>query len=197
MSTTMKNDNQKLTIKQEAFAQEVFRTGNQAEAYRIVFPHSRRWKDESVWQSASKLMSKVSPRVAELQGAAAEKAVITRTQWLDEWKALAFTNLPGIINFDKGKMTVTDFAALSDDQRKCIQSFKVKTENEMEWDEISKTMVPVPVQYVEVKLYSKIEALVNIGKALGYDKPAGAGDDEGDGAPVYIGFQQNITVVNR
>lgn len=191
----MKNDKQKLTIKQEAFAQEVFRIGNQAEAYRVVYHHSRRWKDETVWQKASRLMRKVGARVAELQGRAANEAMITRTQWLDEWKALAFTNLPGIINFEKGKMTITEFAELTEDQRKCIQSFKVKTESEMQWDEAEGKMMPVPVQYVEVKLYSKIEALVNIGKALGFDKPQDAGDEE-DGAPVYIGFQQNVQINN-
>ena len=188
----------KLTVKQELFAQEVFRLGDQAKAYRIAYPASLKWKDKTVWSAASTMMAieKVSRRVKELQAQSAAAAVITRTQWLDEWKALAFTNLPGIINFEKGTMTITEFAALTNDQRKCIQTFKVKTENEMQWDETANRMVPVPVQYVEVKLYSKVDALNAIGKALGFDKPED--DDEDDGAAVFIGFQQvnqNITVI--
>ncbi len=187
----------KLTVKQELFAQEVFRLGDQAKAYRIAYPASLKWKNKTVWSAASTIMAieKVSRRVKELQAQSAAAAVITRKQWLDEWRALAFTNLPGIINFERGTMTITEFASLTDEQRKCIQTFKVKTENEMQWDETEGKMIPVPVQYVEVKLYSKIEALVNIGKALGFDKPQDAGDEE-DGAPVYIGFQQNVQINN-
>jgi hypothetical protein len=189
---------EKLTVKQERFAQEMCKLGDQAKAYRIAYPGSQKWKDKTVWSAGSTMMAneKVSRRVKELQALAADAAVITRKQWLEEWRALAFTNLPGIINFERGTMTITEFSCLTDDQRRCIQSFKVKTENEMQWDETANRMVPVPVQYVEVKLYSKVDALNAIGKALGFDKPED--DDEDDGAAVFIGFQQvnqNITVI--
>jgi hypothetical protein len=93
-------------------------------------------------------------------------------------------------------MSIADFSTLSDAQRKCIQSFKVKTETAMVLDDQGKPSY-TPVQTVEVKLYSKIEALREIGKALGFgegNKRSNAGDDD-DCGTVYIGFQQNVTMI--
>ena len=42
-----------LTPKQESFAAELAKGKTQAEAYRIAFPESLKWKDESIWQRAS------------------------------------------------------------------------------------------------------------------------------------------------
>jgi phage terminase small subunit len=159
----------KLTIKQETFAQEVFRTSNQADAYRIVFPGSRNWKDESVWQKASKLMSKVGPRVAELQAAAAKRAEITVDRVLNESAKLASTILPGIVKFDGARMSVADFDSLMPEQLACIQSFKVNTEQVMELDESGKPTF-TPVNVVEVKLYSKLAALDKLAEFLGIGK---------------------------
>lgn len=71
-----------VTPRQEEFAQEVANGHSQAEAYRIVFPNSRKWKDQAVHVNASKMMARtnVALRVAELRADLAKKALWTREQ---------------------------------------------------------------------------------------------------------------------
>ena len=62
----------------ERFAQLVAKGVSQADAYRECYPHAKKWKPSSVWESASKLCAKVHPRVQTLQQAAAKETVLTR-----------------------------------------------------------------------------------------------------------------------
>ena len=62
----------------EAFARMLMEGRSQADAYRELFPVSRRWKADSVHEKASKLAAKVRPRVAELQQEGVSKAILTR-----------------------------------------------------------------------------------------------------------------------
>lgn len=57
-----------LTLKQEAFVQELVKDKSQREAYRIAYPRSQAWKDKTVDEAASRLFknSKVSARHKEL-----------------------------------------------------------------------------------------------------------------------------------
>lgn len=66
-----------LTIKQEAFCLAYIETGNASEAYRRAYPESGRWKDETLWPRASRLLAeyKVDARIKELREAATRKAV--------------------------------------------------------------------------------------------------------------------------
>lgn len=69
----------KLTNQQEKFAQDVASGKSQAEAYRIAYPKSQKWKDESVWAKASHLMgnAKVQARVSELRAEHAKANKVT------------------------------------------------------------------------------------------------------------------------
>ena len=64
----------------EAFARLLVQGKSQAEAYRELFPASRRWKADSVHEKASKLGAKVRPRVAEIQQEGVSKAILTRNE---------------------------------------------------------------------------------------------------------------------
>jgi phage terminase small subunit len=72
-----------LTAPQEVFAQLVASGRSQAEAYRTAYPAAKKWKPESVYPEASKLMAdpKVSTRVAvlrtEVQLRVIEEAAVT------------------------------------------------------------------------------------------------------------------------
>lgn len=73
----------------EKFAQELAKGISQRKAYRVAFPRSEKWKDETVDSKASALAKndKVLARVEELKAAAASNAVMTATQrkeWLTE-----------------------------------------------------------------------------------------------------------------
>ncbi len=57
-----------LTLKQEAFVQELVKDKSQREAYRISYPRSQHWKDETVDSKACNLLKKgkVKARYEEL-----------------------------------------------------------------------------------------------------------------------------------
>lgn len=69
-----------LTPQQEAFAQLVASGKSQSDAYRSAYPKSLKWKPDSVWQQASKLMAdtKVSTRIDSIKAELAELGLWTR-----------------------------------------------------------------------------------------------------------------------
>lgn len=66
-----------LTPKQEKFAQLIAGGKSQADAYREAF-NVRTTKPKTIHEAASKIASKVAPRIAELRSQVAEKALWTR-----------------------------------------------------------------------------------------------------------------------
>ena len=80
-----------LTPQQERFARNVVSGMSQADAYRDAYPAAKRWKDDSVHNSASALMRnpQVSTRVADGMKIAAERAAITKADVLREAARLA------------------------------------------------------------------------------------------------------------
>ncbi len=65
----------------ERFAQLVAAGFTQADAYRQVFPKSRKWKvDNAVHSKASQLMAKVEQRVQEIQQAFAAKLSVAKDE---------------------------------------------------------------------------------------------------------------------
>jgi len=65
--------NDKLTIKQEAFAQEVFKSGKPEKALVVAYPTCAKWKPESIRVKASRMMAKanITLRIEHLQAEAA------------------------------------------------------------------------------------------------------------------------------
>lgn len=98
-----------LTHQQERFAQEVASGKSQAEAYRIAYPRSLKWKPATVWESASRAMAdrKVAARVDVIREELAQKGLWTRE---DSARALI-----GVINKpDKASDVVAAVKALND-----------------------------------------------------------------------------------
>lgn len=187
----------KVTVREERCLQEIMRGVSQIKAYRIAYPRAERWTDNAVAVQVSRMLAKpkICLRLQEMRDDRAAANAITVDRVLKEQAKLAFTDLPGIVKFDGVKMSVADFDTLTSEQRACIQSFKVKTEREMEYDENGKPTA-TPVQYVEVKLYSKQDALDKLGEFLGIGKEKKK-EEEPEG-PLKIGFTQvNIYNDNR
>ena len=66
----------------EAFARLLVQGKSQTEAYRELFPRSRRWQMASIHEKASKLAAKVRPRVAVLQTEVAKLVLIEKAEAL-------------------------------------------------------------------------------------------------------------------
>ncbi len=69
----------------EKFAQELVQGTSQRKAYRVAFPKSVNWKDETVDSKASNLSKndKVLARVKELQEEISSKAIMTAQERLE------------------------------------------------------------------------------------------------------------------
>lgn len=141
-----------LTPQQERFAIEVASGKTQADAYRLAYPKSQKWKDETVWKRASELVAhgEVSGRVAELQALAADKAVDTAVVIAEENLRLAQSRISGIMHAD-GRVKLPH--ELDPETEAAIASFKI--------DEYGR---------IEYKFWDKNSALERAAKILGLFK---------------------------
>ena len=64
----------------ERFAQLLTEGRSQADAFKELYPKSRRWQADSVHEKASKLAAKVRPRLAELQAEIAKRVCIDKAE---------------------------------------------------------------------------------------------------------------------
>ena len=83
-------DKVELSPQRELFAQEVAKGKNYSEAYRIAYPKSLKWKDETLWPKASHLADddKVIARIKQLQAPIEEKTRKTLEDILVELEEL-------------------------------------------------------------------------------------------------------------
>ncbi|PIM51919.1 hypothetical protein CS062_17495 [Roseateles chitinivorans] len=121
---------------QEAFARGVASGLSQAEAYRRAYPRSQKWKADAVHQAASRLMGvyQVSARVKELQGLAAEAAVLDKAKVLREVAMLAHSDIAGIVD-ENGRIKLPN--ELDPVTRAAVKSFKIDEDGRIEyqfWD---------------------------------------------------------------
>lgn len=74
-----------LTPKQEKFIEVYSETGNASEAYRVAYPVSLKWNEESVHQAASRLLKniKVLSRVQQIKAQNREISEIKRKDILE------------------------------------------------------------------------------------------------------------------
>lgn len=116
----MKKDG--LTAKQEAFAAGVSAGLTQAEAYRQAFPNSKRWKEESVWQRASKLAAdvKVRSRVQELREKAANANEVTIERIVAEVVKVAFANQRELMTWGPNGVKLRSSDELTEDQAAAV-----------------------------------------------------------------------------
>lgn len=128
----------------EAFALAYVRhVGDASKAYREVYPFAAKWKEESVWTRASRLLNhaKVMPRVKELQAIVSAEGVASAdevAQFLS--KVLRGDESLSAIVFDRTGAAVTDPRT-----GKLIRS--------------------------DVPLRMRIVAAAGLNKMLGYNKP--------------------------
>jgi len=149
----------KMTRKQAAFCCEYVIDYNATKAaIRAGFSKN------GAGQTAERLLKKVEilQYIDELEAEKQAKRDVTIDKILAEYAKIAFTDLPGIINYSRGIMSLSDFEKLTPDQRACIKKFKIKTGNPLANDPDK-----VPCDYVEIELHDKMHALDMMGKHLG------------------------------
>lgn len=113
----------------ERFATEYVKTGNQSEAYRIVYPASRKWKPDSVHSKASTLLSdvRVKERVLQLREKAANKAMMTKSDVLNEAMRIARFDIRKLYQADGSPIPIQD---LDDETAAAVQAVDIHEEFE-------------------------------------------------------------------
>lgn len=164
----------KLTKKQEIFATEYVKLDDASAAFRIAY-NTKRWKDKSVHERASKLLHsvKVQSRVKELQQIAAEVAEkefridskellghlnILRKSRIDQY--VDFVEIEKVVGIDEETqeeiktservLQFKPFEELTEEQLMCIESIK-DTRNG-----------------IELKLHGKDWTIEKIAKHIGF-----------------------------
>ena len=87
---------------------------------------------------------------------------ITKTKQLNEFAKIAYSSIAHLHNT---WIELKEFEALTDEQKEAIESIDTKTEIKKLGDNST-----IEVQYIKIKLYSKLQALEHINKMLGYNE---------------------------
>jgi phage terminase small subunit len=105
-----------------------------------------------------------------------QRIEITADRVLEEFAKIAFTNLPGIVDYSNGMMTISNFEELTDEQKACIKKFKVKTMTRLDRDGEA-----TEVDTIELEMNDKLKALEKLGHHLGLFAPKVNAKENGDG----------------
>jgi phage terminase small subunit len=141
-----------LSPQRERFALAVVSGETQAEAYRLAYPRSRKWKPEALWVAGAKLVAKgkVSVRVAELREKAAKRAEITAADVLTEAAQIAFSDIRKLFDENGNLKSIHE---LDDDTAASIAAIEYG-----------------PLGVVKIKFWDKNAALEKLFKHLGLFK---------------------------
>lgn len=114
-----------LTQKEEVFTLELFKTDNQRKSFLHAFPHTRKWKIETVDSKASTLANsgKVKERLQELREAAKEASKITVEEVVSN---LANTIRVRECDFYHDDGSVKLLSDLTDEQKSALAYYSVK-----------------------------------------------------------------------
>lgn len=129
---------------------------NQSAAYREAYPSSRKWKDKTVWEHASRLFSdsKVKARVQEVRDEISKKEIISKEDIISDLKIIS-------------EVTIRDY----------IKSFNTKSgtitwKNPRDWTpsmERACTGMKPTRNGLELTVYGVEYAYTRIAKMMGYD----------------------------
>lgn len=97
-----------------------------------------------------------------------KEAGITKLRQLNELAKIAYSSIAHLHNT---WIELKDFESLTDEQKEAIESIDTKTEEKQVYNFDTETKEMVDVKYVKIKLYSKLNALDQINKMLGYNAP--------------------------
>ena len=145
-----------LTPQREAFAAAVAQGMTQAAAYRIAYPKSLKWKDETVWRKASLLAAdgEVRARLADLVQKAAGSNEVTVERVVREFARLAFVDVRKLVNEDG---TPKKLHELDEDTARAVAGVDIVTQGNAELG---------VGQVTKYKLADKRASLADLGRFL-------------------------------
>lgn len=158
-------NSQKLSRQQEIFADLLFKTGKQSDAYREAYPRSKAWKQAHVHHKACLLAKnvKVMQRLSELEAAKQAKyEAEAKRQGLDaetvirEQGYTAFANIADCFTDDGRLLPIKQ---MPEHMQRAVKKLKIRG---VKTDDDS-----VQGVVAEIELNDKLKALKDIGEHLG------------------------------
>ncbi len=160
----------RLTVKEQHAVEAYLRTGSKRLAYLEVYGPGGK-NPEQLKKAIFRLFDseKVQDYIQTVRRAATDTTVDELTRWKRRLEQFAYTDLPGIVHYKGGCMTIEDFEDLTPAQRACIQKFKYQPDPATEIkDKEGNVIEVIPGQvYVEVTLRDSIAALKLLGTQMG------------------------------
>jgi len=162
---TLKELKEKLTEKERLFCHQYIINWNGARSAREAG-----YSEDSAKEIAHATLTKVHIQqyIDFIKNDFEKEAGITKLSQLNELKKIAYSSIAHIHNT---WIELNEFEALTDEQKECIESIDTKIEIIHKYDQDSDSKKPVEIKYIKIKLYSKIQAIDQINKMLGYNAP--------------------------
>lgn len=167
-------NNGKLTLRQWKFALEYVEDGNGKQAaIRAGYSPKGAEVQGSVLLRNLKVKESIEQRKKELLAA----AQVTPARIIEEWKKIAFTNLPDFIDYRKtGKYTyiisIEDFKALTADQRACLSGIE-ETKDGVKIKLHDKTKALDALSRINAMFTDKVETVMSDDEVIAYAIKAG------------------------
>ena len=162
---TLKELKDKLTDKERIFCHEVIIDWNKARAARKAG-----YSEEADRQIGYATFTKdyIQQYIEFIKDDVEKEAGITKLRQLNELAKIAYSSIAHLHNT---WIELKEFEALTDEQKASIESIDTKTEAKQSYNFDTEEKENVDVKYVKIKLYSKLGALDQINKMLGYNAP--------------------------
>lgn len=158
-----KKDDTELNEKTKQFCHEYVVDWNATRSYKKIYSPSN---DNVAAVSAHRLLNKdkVKAYIELIKNDYEKLCGISKTKQLRELAKLAYSSVSHLHNT---WIELKDFESLTEEQKECIESIDVKTEQKFSLDLESS----IETKYVKIKLYSKLSAIEQINKMMGYNEP--------------------------
>lgn len=162
---TLKELKEKLTNKERIFCHEVIIDWNKARAARKAG-----YSEDTARQIGYDTFTKtyIQQYIEFIKNDIEKEAGITKLRQLNELAKIAYSSIAHLHNT---WIELREFESLTDEQKEAIESIDTKTESKQVYDFESESKENIDVKYVKVKLYSKLNAIDQINKMLGYNAP--------------------------
>ena len=153
------------TAKQEAYARQYLIVRCKAKAYRYAYD-CENMSEQVIYNKAFDVYKnpKVYALIMKLQEEQNLRLDTSADRVTQEMAKLAFSQLPGIANYDGITMTISEFNNLSDSQRACIKKFEVVQSRQVDPNNPSKVK---EIEKIKVELYDKQRALDSLARING------------------------------
>ena len=174
-----------LSPKERAFVDEYIKDFNGTEAYRRVYPGA-----EYASKTVNNLLTKphIKAAIGHMTTRIAKRRELNVDRVLDEWQAIAFSDLGNYLRKDGFGRMVVDLSKLEpgDDASRALSQLVQEELPTKEGSIVMKT---------NIKLHDKLKALEFLSKFLGMDKPTQIEISGPNGGPIQTESSIDLSVL--